>query len=189
MVGLAKEDVMSAFYRLLHPRPAVLVTCVDREGRPNAIAVSWITPVAREPPTIAICVAKKRYSHGLIAETGEFVVNIPSDELVEAVHFCGTVSGRDVEDKIAKAGLTARPAKVVRAPIIEECPAHIECRVVQVVDCGSHDIFIGQVVAAYADPGAFEGGFWKLEAVRPLLHAGGNAYSRPEPTFKAKGRP
>jgi len=183
---MEKEDAMKAFYRLLHPRPAVLVTCVDREGKPNAIAISWITPVARDPPTVAICVAKKRYSYGLIKETGEFVVNVPSTELAEAVHYCGSVSGRDVPDKIAKAGLTAKPAKVVRAPIIEECPAHLECRVKQVIDCGSHDIFVAEVVAAYADPKAFREGLWDLEAVRPLLHAGGNIYSKPEPTFKVE---
>jgi len=181
-----KADVMKAFYRLLHPRPAVIVTCVDEEGRSNALAISWITPVARDPPTIAICVGKKRYSHGLISRTGEFVVNVPTDELVEAVHYCGTVSGRDVQDKIARAGLTAGPAKAVRAPVIEECPAHLECRVKQVVDCGSHDIFIGEVVAAYADPGAFKEGFWLLDVARPLLHAGGDVYSRPEKPFKPR---
>ena len=182
---MEKADVMKAFYRLLHPRPAVIVTCVDEEGRPNALAVSWITPVAREPPTIAICVGKRRYSHGLISRTGEFVVNIPTDELLEAVHYCGTVSGRDVPDKIARAGLTAKPARVVRAPVIEECPAHLECKVRQVVDCGSHDIFIGEVVAAYADMGAFKDGLWLLESVKLLLHCGGNVYSRPGAPFKA----
>jgi len=186
---LEKADVMKAFYRLLHPRPTAIVTCVDSEGRPNALAISWMTPVAREPPTVAICVAKKRYSHALISETGEFVINIPSAELVEAVHYCGTVSGRDVPDKIGKAGLTAKPAKVVKAPVVEECPAHLECVVKQVVDCGSHDIFVAEVVAAYADPRAFKGGLWELDVVRPLLHAGGNVYSKPEPTFKAKGKP
>jgi len=183
-----KVDVMKSFYRLLHPRPAVLVTCVDEEGRPNALAISWITPVARDPPTVAICVGKKRYSHGLISKTGEFVVNVPTAELVEAVHYCGTVSGRDVPDKIAKAGLTAKPAKAVRPPIIEECAAHLECRVRQVIDCGSHDVFIGEVVAAYARPDAFKEGFWLLETFKPLLHAGGNVYSKPEEPFRAGGK-
>jgi len=137
---------------------------------------------------VAICVGKKRYSHALISETREFVVNIPPAELVEAVHYCGTVSGRDVPDKIARAGLTAKPAKVVKPPIIEECVAHLECKVTQVVDCGSHDIFVGEVVAAYADPRAFKEGLWDLDVVRPLLHAGGDVYSRPEPTFRAKGK-
>ncbi|RLI09592.1 flavin reductase family protein [Candidatus Bathyarchaeota archaeon] len=184
-----KADVMKAFYRLLHPRPAVLVTCSDGEGKANAIAISWITPVARNPPTIAICVGKTRYSNGLIKRAGEFVVNVPSEDLVEALHYCGTVSGRDVPDKIARAKLTAKPARAVGAPIIEECVAHLECRVKQVVDCGSHDLFVAEVVAAYADPEAFRDGLWVLEVARPLLHAGGNVYSRPEPYFRASGRP
>ena len=184
-----KADVMKAFYRLLHPRPVVLVTCTDKEGRANALAISWITPVARDPPTIAISVGKTRYSNGLIRETGEFVVNVPPDGLVEHVQFCGTVSGRDVPDKIAKAKLTAKPAKVVKAPIIDECVAHLECRVKQVVDCGSHDLFVAEVVAAYADPAAFKEGLWNLGVAKPLQHAGGNTYSRPEPYFKASGKP
>ena len=184
-----KADVMKAFYRLLHPRPAVLVTCIDKEGRSNTLAISWISPVSREPPMIIISVAKKRYSNALIKETGEFVVNIPSDKLVENVHFCGTVSGRDVEDKIGKAKLTAKPAKVVRAPIIEECPAHLECKVKQVIDCGSHDLFLAEVVAAYADPEAFREGLWDQKVAKILLHAGGNVYSKPEEFFKATGKP
>ena len=185
---MEKVDVMKTFSRLLHPRPAVLVTCLDKEGRANAIAISWITPVSKKPPMVAICVAKTRYSYGLIKEAGEFVVNVPSAELAEAVHYCGTVSGRDVKDKPVKAGLTLKPAKVVKVPIIEECVAHLECKLKQVVECGSHDIFIGEVVAAYADPRAFDGqaGLWNLEAARPLLHAGGNIYSKPEPSFKVE---
>ena len=184
-----KVDVMKHFYRLLHPRPAVLVTCVDSEGRPNALAISWISPVSREPPMIMISVGKKRYSNALIKETGEFVVNIATPELVENVHFCGTVSGREVEDKIAKAKLTSEPARAVRAPVIEECPAHLECRVKQVIDCGSHDLILAEVVAAYADPRAFREGLWEQEVARVLLHAGGNVYSKPSDYFRASGKP
>ena len=186
---MEKADVMRTFSRLLHPRPAVIVTCLDKEGHVNAIAISWITPVSKKPPMVAICVAKTRYSHQLIKEAGEFVVNVPSAELAKAVHYCGTVSGRDVLDKPVKAGLTLKPAKAVKTPIIEECVAHLECVLKEVVDLGgSHDIFIGEVVAAYASPDAFRGeaGLWNLEVARPLLHVGGNVYSRPELPFEVE---
>jgi len=182
---LGKVDVLKAFSRLLHPRPVALITCVDKEGKPNALAVSWLTPVAKSPPTIAICVAKSRYSYGLIKETGEFVVNIPAAGLLEAVHYCGTVSGRDVPDKISKAGLSLRQAEAVRAPLIEECVAHLECKVKEVIDCGSHDIFVAEVVAAHADPRFFKEDKWDLEAVELLLHLGGPFYSKPKGTIKA----
>ena len=186
---MEKVDVMRTSSRLLHPRPAVIVTCLDKEGHVNAIAISWITPVSKKPPMVAICVAKTRYSHQLIREAGEFVVNVPSAELAGAVHYCGTVSGRDVKDKPLRTGLTLKPARVVKTPIIDECVAHLECVLKQVVDGGwSHDIFVGEVVAAYARPDAFRGetGLWNLEVARPLLHAGGNVYSRPEPSFKVE---
>jgi len=174
--GLAKVDVLKAFSRLLHPKPVLLVTSVDGEGRPNIITVAWATPASVDPPVVAICVKKDRYSHKLISETGEFVINIPTRGLVDKAMYCGTVSGADV-DKFRETGLTAAPARAVRPPIIEECVAHIECRVEKSVDAGSHTIFLGRVLAAYADEERFQNRMWLVPEADLVLHMGGRSYA------------
>ena len=145
---------MGAFHRLLHPRPVVLITSVGKNGKPNIMSATWVTPVSKNPPLIIICVGESRYSHKLIEETGAFVVNIPTKDLLEQVELCGSESGRYL-DKFEASGLTAKPAKTVKPPIIEECIGHLECRVVNKFSAGDHTIFVGEVLAAYADEGLF----------------------------------
>ena len=173
---MAKVDVMNAFSRLLHPRPVLLVTSVDGEGKPNIITIAWATPASVDPPVVAICVRKDRYSHKLISETGEFVINVPTKALVDKAAYCGTVSGANV-DKFRETGLTASPAKTVKPPIIEECIAHIECRVEKSVDAGSHTVFFGRVLAAYADEERFQNRMWLVPDAGLVLHVGGKSYA------------
>mgnify|MGYP000044060128 FL=1 len=173
---MAKVDVMEAFSRLLHPRPVLLVTSVDGEGKPNIITIAWATPASVDPPVVAICVRKDRYSHKLISETGEFVINVPTKALVDKAVYCGTVSGANV-DKFRETGLTASPAKTVKPPIIEECIAHIECRVEKSVDAGSHTVFFGRVLAAYADEERFQNRMWLVPDAGLVLHVGGKSYA------------
>ena len=161
---------------LLHPRHAVLVTCRGRDGRDNIIAVSWCTPLSRKPPLVGISIAPKRFSHGLIRESGEFIVNIPTMEILERLHYCGTHSGRDV-DKFEACGFTKLPGRRVKASAIAECIAHLECKVVKSVEAGDHTFFIGEVVEAYADEGVFDGAYLKPEDIRFVFHLGGNAYT------------
>ena len=132
----------------LFPVPAVLVTCGIE--RPNIVTLAWAGTVCSNPPMLGIAVRPERHSHGLIAQAGEFVVNLPTTRMVEAVDRCGTVSGRD-HDKFALCGLTATPAAKVRVPLIAECPIHLECVVRQTISLGSHDLFLGEVVAVQAD--------------------------------------
>lgn len=132
----------------LFPVPAVLVTCGI--AQPNIITLAWVGTVCSQPPMVGIAVRPERHSHHLLRETGEFVVNLPTARLVEAVARCGAVSGRD-HDKFALCGLTPAPARRVRVPLIAECPIHLECVVRQTLSLGTHDLFLGEVVAVQAD--------------------------------------
>ena len=156
----------------LYPVPAVLVSC-GAGGRANIITLAWVGTLCSEPPLVGIGVRPSRYSHGLIEETGEFVINVPSAEQVRWVDHCGVVSGRD-EDKWAACGFTPAPAAEVQVPLIAECPVNIECRVQRVLSLGSHDLFIGQVVAVQVDEAVLdERGRFDFAQARPFAFLNG----------------
>ncbi|MEI9479234.1 MAG: flavin reductase family protein, partial [Deltaproteobacteria bacterium] len=133
---------------LLFPTPVVLVTCVDEEGKPNIITLAWAGVVNTDPPMIGISIRPHRYSHACVKRTREFVVNLPSEEMVRKVDACGVISGRDV-NKFATMGWTPVPAEKVKAPLIDECSVQLECQVKEILSLGTHDLFIGQVVAVH----------------------------------------
>ena len=158
-------------HRRLQPGPAsvvVMATCVGNEGKPNIITLGMYMAISLRPPMVCIGVAPQRYSHGLIEETGEFVVNVPSIDLEEEMHYCGMKSGRDV-DKFAETGLTPIPAKKVKPPLIKECFSHLECRVVQSHVCGDHTLFVGEVVATSADEDVMKGDVLDVLKARPIV--------------------
>jgi len=136
-------------------------------------------PLSNEPPLVAISVSPKRHSHTLIEESQEFILNIPALEQLQATIACGTFSGRSF-DKFRKAGFTPIPAKRVKAPAIKECIAHIECKVDSQITTGDHTLFIGKILAAYANPGVFTERY-NLESARMLYHAGGNSFAILDP--------
>lgn len=115
---------------MLNPVPAVMVSCADREGKPNIITIAWAGTVCTNPPMVSISVRPTRYSYDMIRETGEFVINLVTEPLTRACDYCGVVSGRDV-DKFAKTGLTPIPVEGVSVPGIAESPVSIACRVVE----------------------------------------------------------
>ena len=157
--------------RLVNHGPTILASC-RHAGTANVITLAWATPVSSDPPMLAIAVAPGRYSHGLIERSSEFVVNVPHPRLLQAVWFCGTTSGRD-EDKFEGAGLTATPARVVGAPLVAECFAHIECRVVEAPTIGDHTLFVGEAVSASVETGAFDGHLRLRGRFHTLHHLGG----------------
>lgn len=161
--------------RLLHPRNTALLTCVDKGGKANIITLAWLMPVSINPPLIAVSIAPKRYSHKLIEESGEFVINIPTIELIEETFYCGSISGRKA-DKFKETGLTPIPAKKVKSPAIKECIAHLECIVQQKIPAGDHTIFIGEVVAAYANKEVFDEAF-DVKRAKIIYHIGGNEFT------------
>ena len=134
---------------LLNPEPPVLVSCGPAD-RPNLITVGWCGTICTQPPMLSISVRPERYSHGLIRESGVFVVNLPTESLVRAVDWRGVKSGRDV-DKFAAMGLHAAPAAKVETVLLEESPLNLECKVTQVIPLGSHDLFLAEVVACDVD--------------------------------------
>jgi len=133
----------------LYPVPAVMVTCGPYDAA-NIITLAWVGTVCSKPPTIGISIRPSRYSHGLIKEQSEFVVNLPTRDLLHDTDYCGMVSGREVY-KFAQTGLTPVRASVVDTALIAECPVNMECRVTQTLSLGSHDLFLGEVVAVHAD--------------------------------------
>ena len=146
----------------------VMITCCDRNGKANIITAGMYMPISSAPPQVCIGIAPQRYSHDLIFKQGEFVVNTPSIDLKEQMHFCGIKSGRDI-DKFKATGLTSGPAKKVRPPLIMECFGHIECEVVNSITCGDHTLFVGEVVSATVDENVFKGGNLDALKARPIV--------------------
>ena len=166
---------------LLSPVPAVLVSCVAEGYRPNIISLAWVGTVCSEPPVIAIGVRSSRHSYTLLSKGGDFVVNLPMHSQAATVDFCGTRSGREV-DKFEAAGLTAVPSELVASPLIAECPVNLECRVIKMVQIGSHDVFFGQVVAAHADEAVLTpAGTIDPAKAKLLAYAGGAYWSLGQP--------
>jgi flavin reductase (DIM6/NTAB) family NADH-FMN oxidoreductase RutF len=171
------EIPMSKSYRLLYPRPVVLVSCMDTEtGKPNLITIAWAVPLSISPPTVGILVAPKRYSHELIEKSREFTINVPTMAILEKVVKCGKVSGR-THDKFAEFGLTPIPGRKVSAPAVKECVAHIECRLANSIKVGDHTLFVGEVLAAYSDEHAFDGDFIDVKNVKQIFQIGGNLFT------------
>jgi flavin reductase (DIM6/NTAB) family NADH-FMN oxidoreductase RutF len=127
-----------------------MVSCSGKEGKTNIITVAWAGTVCSDPPMVSVSIRKSRYSHELIAGTGEFVINLTTKELTRAADYCGVRSGRDV-DKFAECHLTPEKSEKVSAPGIAESPVSIECRVRQIMELGSHDMFLADVVCVRVD--------------------------------------
>ena len=174
---MKKEIPLSRAHRIVNHGPVVLVTTQVENGSPNIMAVAWIAPVSQVPPLVAISVGNGHYSHRLVSESGEFVVNVPSSSMASKVMVCGKVSGRDI-DKFKKARLTPIPAKEVGPPLVEECIGHLECRLDHEVRVGDHTLFIGRVVKAWVEEGLFKE-TWRIdkEGGKALHHLGGNVFA------------
>ena len=166
---------LSSAYRLIHPKHVVLVSCRGKRGKINIITLAWCMPTSRRPPLLAISVSPKRLSHEIIVKTKEFVVNVPTMEIVKETLFCGRRTGRRL-DKFKETGLTPLKAKVVKPPIIKECVAHLECKLSQQVTTGDHTIFVGEILKAYVNEGVFDETY-NLEKVKPIYHMGGDEFA------------
>ncbi|MBT8172257.1 flavin reductase family protein [Candidatus Bathyarchaeota archaeon] len=135
-------------YTALFPCPVVLVTCVDSFAKPNIITLAWVGTVCSEPPTIGLGIRPTRYSHKLIKESKEFVVNIPSTKNLHETDYCGITSGKDT-NKFYETKLTAEKAETVKAPLISECPVNMECILKDIISLGAHDLFLGEIVQVH----------------------------------------
>lgn len=147
---------------MLYPLPAVMVSMGDKKGNHNIITIAWTGTVCTNPAMLYISVRPERYSYGLLKETKEFVVNLTTETLAYATDWCGVKSGKDV-DKFKEMKLTPQKAEMLTyAPIIEECPVSLECRVTEIKELGSHHMFMAEVLCVSVkesylnDSGKFE---------------------------------
>lgn len=141
---------LSEVYRLLEPGPVVLVTTAGKD-KANIMTMSWHTMLEFEPPLLGCVISNRNYSFDLLKETGECAINIPTVALAEQVVGIGNCSGREV-DKFNKFGLTQHPASCIGAPLIDECHASLECKLVDGDMIAKYELFILQVVKAWIDP-------------------------------------
>lgn len=136
---------------MLYPLPAVMVSVGNKEGETNIITVAWTGTICTNPAMVYISVRPERYSYHMIKESGEFVINLTTEQLVKATDYCGVRSGRDV-DKWKETNLHPEQAETMQyTPLIAESPVNIECKVVEVKELGSHHMFLANVTAVHAD--------------------------------------
>jgi flavin reductase (DIM6/NTAB) family NADH-FMN oxidoreductase RutF len=135
---------------LFGPVPAVLVTTVSQDGRPNVFTVGWTGVACSHPPMVTIAVRKERLSYENIRATGEFVINLTTREMLKMTDYCGCRSGRKV-DKIKHFGLELEPGVNVAVPSLKISPVALECRVHIVTELGSHDLFVAEIVRNKVD--------------------------------------
>lgn len=161
---------------LIAPVPPVMVSCGSLES-PNVMTIAWTGIINTQPPMTYISVRSSRYSYDLIKESGEFVINLPVKSLVRAVDYCGCRSGRET-DKLGDCGLTAAPSVHLSAPLLEECPINLECRVKSVTPLGTHHMFIADIVGVNVDESALdEKGRLMVEKLDLICYAHGTYFS------------
>lgn len=161
---------------MVYPLPAVMVSCGDKEGNKNVLTAAWTGTICSDPAMVYVSVRKSRYSHHMIMETGEYVINLTTETLARATDFVGVRSGRDM-DKFEAMHLTPVMGTLQYAPMIEESPVCIECIVEQVMELGTHDMFIAKVKHVYADEKYMdESGRFDLAKAKPLVYSHGQYY-------------
>lgn len=161
---------------MLYPLPAVMVSVRGKNGEDNIITVAWADTVCTNPPMVSISVRPERYSYQMIKESGAFVINLTTEDLCYATDYCGVRSGRDV-DKFKEMKLTKVEAEEISAPMIGESPVNIECKVEQVLELGSHHMFLAKVVAVHADEAYMdERGRFDLNRAKPIVYSHGEYF-------------
>ena len=176
---MAKRSLpLAKVYGLIEPGPVTLVTTA-RNGRPNVMPMSWHTMLEFEPPQIGCVVSNRNYSFAALKATKECVVAIPTIEIAKQVVGCGNTTGATV-DKFARFGLTPLPASMVKAPLVAECWANLECRVVDTRGVARYCFFVLEVVKAWIDP--------SRKDPRTLHHRGYGRFMVAGPTVRLPSR-
>ena len=158
---------------LLSPVPVVLVSCGSKE-KPNAFTVAWTGIVNTNPAMLYISVRPQRYSHKLISESGEFVVNLVTKDLARKTDACGVYTGAKM-DKFKKFSLTPLPSSIVSSPLIKESPVNLECKVEKVISLGTHDMFIAKILAVNVDENLVnENGKLELKNAKLIAYSHGD---------------
>lgn len=162
---------------MIYPLPAVMVSCGVKPEDYNIITISWTGTINTDPAMCYVSIRKERYSHKIIKDAGEFVINLTTKELAFATDWCGVKSGREF-DKFKEMKLTPEKASKINTPLIAESPISIECKVTQIIELGSHDMFIAEIVAVNADEKLIDKktGAFNLRQAEPITYTHGNYY-------------
>lgn len=172
---MAKQDWRPG--TMVYPIPAVMVSCGNKKEEYNIITVAWTGTICSDPAMCYISIRKNRHSYNIIKKNMEFVINLTTKDLAKATDWCGVKSGAKV-DKFKEMNLTPAPSKMIAAPIIEESPLSIECKVTQIIELGSHDMFMAEVVNVQADERFLnkETGAFSLASSNPLCYSHGHYF-------------
>ena len=162
---------------MIYPLPAVLVSCGSEPSEYNVLTVAWVGTLCTNPPMCYISVRPERYSYPIIQKNMEFVINLTTKDMAYATDWCGVRSGKDY-NKFEEMKLTPGKAEVVKAPIVEESPVSIECRVEEIIPLGSHHMFVAEVVNVQADDCYLDkdSGRFELASADPLVYLHGGYF-------------
>ncbi|MEN6456687.1 MAG: flavin reductase family protein [Prolixibacteraceae bacterium] len=170
---------------MIYPLPAVLVSCGETPDEYNLLTISWTGTICSDPPMCYISVRPSRHSYEIIKRTGEYVINLTTEKLARATDWCGVKSGKNI-NKWKEMALTPAPAGIVKAPIVLEAPVSIECKVKEVLNLGSHHMFISEVVNVIADDEYIDPvtGAFSLKKANPLCYIHGHYFKTGDPIGK-----
>jgi flavin reductase (DIM6/NTAB) family NADH-FMN oxidoreductase RutF len=174
-------------YKLINHGPTTLITSSSGERR-NVMTAAWVMAIDFDPARVAAVIAAETFTRGLVEASGEFVVNVPTAKMIDTVYAAGKVSGEE-DDKFASLALTTFPASIVGAPLLDGCAAWLECRVVPEPQIQErYDLFVADVVAAWADDASFADGVWRFarDEDRTLHHLSGGVFVESGAIVKAK---
>ncbi len=173
------------FFEILSPRCTVLISTIDKEGRPNAAPFSFVTPVSSSPPLVLFAAAPQRHTLANVRETGEFVLNIVPEQLLDSMWTCSKAFPKGVSE-IRESGLTERRSAIVKAPGIEECIGWIECQLEFEREAGDHILVVGKVVNAECKDEFFGQGQFDVSQAKPVMHIRGRRFAVVERTTQPK---
>lgn len=158
-------------HTIIYPTPVFLIAAYDESSKANLMTASWCGICNSQPPSVAISLRKATYTHGCIMARKAFTVNVPSEDQLAIADYVGIASGRTV-DKFAETGWTPVRSEKVDAPVIQECPLSLECRLLHVFELGLHTHFVGEIVDVLADEKVMDrSGLLDMKKVKPLIFA------------------
>jgi len=164
----------------VYPLPTLLIGA-NVDGKPNFMAVAWGSIANAEPPMISVAIRLNRYTRKGITQNMTFSVNIPSVDLVRETDYCGSTSGAKV-DKVAACQFKVFYGKLGNAPLIEQCPINLECKVVHTLELGSHSLFVGQIEETHISENCLTDGKLDVNKIKPLIYMG-----EPDRRYQALG--
>lgn len=173
-------ELIKAF-RLLNHGPTTLITAAHA-GKKNIMAAAWVCALDFNPPKVTVVIDSKTYTRELIEAEGTFAINLPCVKQIEMVKKVGSISGRDFpeSDKFAEYDIKTFPAKEISAPLVKNCVAWLECKIIsEPHNQNTYDLFIAEVVAAYADERVFSDGHWHFDGhddLRTIHHVAGGVF-------------